>query len=139
MKSFYLDTSAVVRWVLQSPNHYADFGNWDVAISSALLKVEFSRTLDRHLKLGNLNQTQVDICFQYFAELSKHIHWVNLDERILQKARQTYPYSIGTLDAIHLATCLLYQEEFEVGEYILLTHDAELAKNASSLGLQVKV
>ncbi len=138
MTSFYLDTSAVVRWVFQSPNHYTDFGNWDAAISSTLLKVEFSRTLDRHLKLGNLNQSQVDKSFSYFIELSQHIHWVKLDERILEKASQAYPYPIGTLDAIHLATCLLYQEEFEVGEYFLLTHDGELSKNASSIGLIVK-
>lgn len=138
MTSFYLDTSAVIRWVLQSPNHYTDFGNWDTAISSELLKVEFHRTLDRHLKLGNLNQTQIDQCIQYFKDLSKYIHWVKVDDRILEKASQSYPHSIGTLDAIHLATCILYEEEFEVGEYFLLTHDTELAKNANSLGLQVK-
>ena len=44
---FYLDTSAVIRWILQSPNHYTEFGKWDSAISSTLLKLEFTRAIDR--------------------------------------------------------------------------------------------
>lgn len=138
MTSFYLDTSAVVRWILQSPNHYLEFGNWDSAIASTLLKVEFRRTMDRLSKLGVLVESQIRKCNQTFEQLSPHINWVKLDERILEKASQSYLHPIGTLDAIHLVTSYLYQDEFEVGNYFLLTHDAELAKAAISIGMQVK-
>ena len=138
MTSFYLDTSAVIRWILQSPNHYSEFGNWDSAISSTLLKLEFNRTMDRLQKQNILDDIQIDKCVRYFADLSNHINWVKLDDRILEKANQTFLYLIGTLDAIHLATSYLYQEEFDVGDYFILTHDLELAKAAISIGMKVK-
>ena len=138
MTSFYLDTSAVIRWILQSPNHYTEFGNWDSAISSTLLKLEFFRAIDRLKKQNFLDEKQFDKCIRYFANFSEHINWVKIDERILEKASQTFLYPIGTLDAIHLATSYLYQEEFEVGDYYILTHDLELAKAAISIGMKVK-
>ena len=138
MTSFYLDTSAVIRWILQSPNHYTEFGKWDSAISSTLLKLEFTRAIDRLQKQNFLDDKQFDKCIRYFADFFFFFNWVKIDERILEKASQTFIYPLGTLDAIHLATAYLYQEEFEVGEYCILTHDLELAKVATSIGIKVK-
>ncbi|MBP7280600.1 MAG: type II toxin-antitoxin system VapC family toxin [Leptospiraceae bacterium] len=138
MTSVYLDTSALIRWVLQSPNYYPDFGNWDVAVTSTLLRAEFRRTMDRLLKRSVLTEVQVEKCYEYLEDISPYINWIKLDERILEKAGDTYNYPIGTLDAIHLVSSYLYKEEFEVGKYYLLTHDEELTKAANSLGIQTK-
>ena len=56
-------------------------------------------------------------------------------ERIFQRASETFPTVVGTLDAIHLATALAIRE-IENLDY-LLTHDSQLGTAARSLGFEV--
>jgi predicted nucleic acid-binding protein len=55
--------------------------------------------------------------------------------RIFQRASETFPTVVGTLDAIHLATALSIREIETVD--VLLTHDSQLATAARSLGFEV--
>jgi predicted nucleic acid-binding protein len=47
VKTGYLDSSVVLRWLLRDHNALHDFGSWKHAASSFLLEVECVRTLDR--------------------------------------------------------------------------------------------
>jgi hypothetical protein len=58
-----------------------------------------------------------------------------LDERIMQRASETFPTVVGTLDAIHLATAISVRESEEID--LLLTHDSQLGIAARSLGFEV--
>jgi hypothetical protein len=58
-----------------------------------------------------------------------------LTEAILQRASETFPTLIGTLDAIHLATALAVRQ-FEAVD-LLLTHDGQMATAARTLGFTV--
>ena len=55
--------------------------------------------------------------------------------QIFQRASETFPTVVGTLDAIHLATALAIRE-IEHIDY-LLTHDSQLGTAAESLGFDV--
>ena len=55
--------------------------------------------------------------------------------RMFQRAGETFPSVVGTLDAIHLATALSIREIETVD--LLLTHDSQLATTARSLGFEV--
>jgi predicted nucleic acid-binding protein len=59
-----------------------------------------------------------------------------LDERIMQRASETFPTIIGTLDAIHLATAISVREA--EGIDLLLTHDSQLATAARSIGFEIR-
>jgi len=55
--------------------------------------------------------------------------------QVFQRASETFPTVVGTLDAIHLATALSIREIENVE--VLLTHDSQLATAAKSLGFEV--
>lgn len=58
-----------------------------------------------------------------------------LSERILQRASETFPTIVVTLDAIHLATALAIREVAPID--LLLTHDVQLGTAARSVGFSV--
>lgn len=55
---------------------------------------------------------------------------------VLTRAAQPLPISLGTLDAIHLVTALLWREATDT-DPAFATHDTRLATAARALGLRV--
>jgi len=131
----YVDTSVVLRVLLREPNPVAIWGQWNKAYSSALWRVEALRTVDR-LRLNH------EISDSEVADLVREIQITHetfaiypLRNPILQRASETFPTVVGTLDAIHLATALSIREIENIDH--LLTHDSQLATAAKSLGFDV--
>jgi predicted nucleic acid-binding protein len=131
----YLDTSAVLLILLQEPQPVEIWGEWEKAYSSALWRVEALRTADRLRLSQEISDTQL-------AQLVRDIQIAHetcsihpLTNRILQRASETFPTVVGTLDAIHLATALSIREIEKLD--LLLTHDSQLGTAARSLGFAV--
>jgi hypothetical protein len=61
---------------------------------------------------------------------------VALDDNILWRAGDPFPTSLGTLDALHLASALAAREELP--SIVFATHDAELGVAASAMGFDVR-
>jgi predicted nucleic acid-binding protein len=131
----YVDTSVILRILFREPNPVEVWGQWERAFSSSLWRVEARRTVDRLRLSGDLSD-------QELADLIRDIHVVHqtlaiypLSERILQRASETFPTILGTLDAIHLATGLALRELAPID--LLLTHDVQLGTAARSVGFSV--
>jgi predicted nucleic acid-binding protein len=131
----YIDTSVVLRVLLNEPNPIAIWRKWDKAFSSGLWRVEALRTIDRLRLTHEIDDAEVaglvrdvQLIHETFA-----IHPVT--ERTLTRASETFPTVVGTLDAIHLATALAVRETVVI-DY-LLTHDTQLGTAARSLGFEV--
>jgi len=131
----YLDTSVVLRVLFREPNPVSIWRKWDKAYSSSLWRVEALRTVDRLRLLHEISDSEV-------ADLVREVQFVHetlaihpLDERIMQRASETFPTVIGTLDAIHLATAISVRESEAID--LLLTHDTQLSTAARSLGFEV--
>ena len=131
----YLDTSVVLRVLLGEPNPTNEWGKWEKAYSSALWRVEALRTIDRLRLTHEITDTEV-------ADLVRDVQTVNdtlaiypLNDRILQRASETFPTVVGTLDAIHLASAIFIREVQVID--LLLTHDSQLGTAARSLGFKV--
>jgi len=61
---------------------------------------------------------------------------IEITRPVLIRASEPMPTSVGTLDAIHLSTALLWREQS--GEpLILATHDAALGRAAEAFGFSV--
>lgn len=60
---------------------------------------------------------------------------ISLDRIILDRAAEPFPTSLGSLDAIHLASALIAREQID--DLILATHDTELALAAQAVGFSV--
>jgi predicted nucleic acid-binding protein len=131
----YVDTSIVLRILLREPNPVRIWSQWNKAYSSGLWRVEALRTVDRLRLTHEISDSEVaelvheiQITHETFA-----IHPVT--NQIFQRASETFPTVVGTLDAIHLATALSIRE-IESVDY-LLTHDSQLATAARSVGFEV--
>jgi predicted nucleic acid-binding protein len=131
----YIDTSVILRILFREPNPVEVWGKWKRALSSNLWRVEALRNVDRLRLSGELSDSEV-------ADLVREIQFVHetlaiypLSEGILQRASETFPTVVGTLDAIHLATALAIREVERID--LLLTHDSQLGTAARSVGFSV--
>ena len=61
---------------------------------------------------------------------------VDIEAAVLDRAAQPMPTELGTLDAIHLATALLWKEMTRV-DLVMATHDEALALGAQAHRLRV--
>ena len=131
----YLDTSVVLRTLFREPGRLQQWGNWEKAYSSNLLRIESFRTIDRLRLAGKISDKEVAQLAGEIQLVHDTLHIVPLTDSILQRAAESFPTTIGTLDALHLSTALSVRA-VESLDY-LLTHDDELATAAKSLGFQV--
>jgi len=131
----YVDASVLLRIILAEadPLH-----TWQVIdpISSELIRVEALRVLDR-ARLAFRHDD--DEAAQYRVAALEAIRVLTLapvSSSVLERAADPFPTSLGTLDAIHLATAMQIRDEFPDLQFA--THDRELATAARSVGFDVQ-
>ncbi len=132
----YVDSSVVLRFVLRQPGAIHRWSGWEHAVTSELTQIEARRTLDRLRLRGKLSDSEVAQGVGWLKDTMARFEEVAIQAPILDRAASPCPTSLGTLDAIHLATALLWIERR--GEaLVFLTHDDELAIAARASGLVV--
>jgi len=133
----YLDSSVAVRSLLHEPGAIEDWSQWDLAIASALLRVETLRAIDRLHVMGALEGAELAGIVEALRGLLIGIEEIGISPAVLDRAAASFPTVVSTLDAIHIATALLWIEER--GEPLLfVTHDVQQAIAARTCGLEVK-
>ena len=132
----YVDSSVLIRLLFGQPNQLATWSDITQAVSSELVRVECLRTIDRTAVRGNLSGEQVAKLRTAAFELMGRLSLVPVTPAVLGRAAEPFPTSLGTLDAIHLATALAVGEEIEL--LLVATHDTELALAARSVGFDVQ-
>jgi predicted nucleic acid-binding protein len=103
----YLDASVLLRVVLGQRNRLAEWKKVRIGVASALTQVECLRTLDR-LQLHGASANEIAIRRETVHRLMERIELVEPTSIILHRAAQPMPVPLGTLDAIHLSTALLW-------------------------------
>lgn len=131
----YLDSSVVLRLVLGQANALEDWRRVSRGVVSALVEVECLRTLDRLRLVERLPETEVAVRREAVFRLLETTEIVDLTRPVLDRAAQPLPTTLGTLDAIHLATALLWREVNDA-DLVLATHDQSLALAARASGLR---
>ena len=132
----YIDTSVLLRLALRQPDALPDWRQIHQGVSSALVMTESLRTLDRLRLRVNLADTEVASRRATILKLIESLELVEIDAMVLERAAQPMPTELGTLDAIHLATALLWKEMTRVN-LVMATHDGALAIGAQAHGLPV--
>ncbi len=132
----YLDTSALLRLVLGEPGALADLRSADALVSSELLAVESLRTLDRLRLRGALSADEAAALRSVVGEWLEAVDLVLVQRSVLARASEPFPTSLGTLDALHLATALVWRDRMQK-PLVVATHDRDLALAARSFGFEV--
>jgi len=131
----YLDTSVILRILFHEPNRVNVWGKWEKAYSSSLWRVEALRTVDRLRLTHEITDSQVADLVREIEIVHETLAICPVNEKILQRASETFPTVVGTLDAIHLASALSIREIDSLD--LVLTHDLQLGTAARSLGFKV--
>jgi uncharacterized protein len=131
----YVDSSVLLRVALGQPNALAEWRDIERGVSSALVTTESLRTLDRIRVRVNLSDIEVARRRATILAIIGSLELVEIDNSVLDRAAQPMPTELGTLDAIHLASALLWRDAFGV-DLALATHDKALAVAAQAHGIK---
>jgi len=132
----YIDASVLLRVALRQPDALTEWRQVEHGVSSALVTMESLRTLDRLRLRARLTDAEVASRRATILQLIASLDLVEIDTIVLDRAAQPMPTELGTLDAIHLATALLWKEMTRE-DLVMATHDGALALGAKAHGLPV--
>jgi predicted nucleic acid-binding protein len=132
----YLDSSVILRFVLGQVDVLKKWSQIERAICSELTRVECLRVLDRLRLTGAMAEGECAERRGLVYQLLRGIEQVSLSAAVLARASQPFSVTLGTLDAVHLSTALLWSQQR--GEPIsMATRDCTLASAATASGLAV--
>lgn len=132
----YADTSVLLRLVLREPRALGQWPEIQHLVTSSLAEVECMRSLDRLMLRGTIDRGETAAARAAIYDILSGVEIVEVTRPVLSRAAQPLPVPLGTLDAIHLSTALLWVEHGG-GNLTFATHDAELAVAARAMGLEV--
>lgn len=133
----YLDTSALLRVLLREAGALDDLRTYDGLVSSELIGVESARTIDRLRNQGALTMDEAAERIAWVNEWLEAVDLVLLRPPVLSRASEPMPIPLGTLDAIHLASALIWRDRLGPLPQ-LVTHDAALGAAARGFGFDVR-
>jgi predicted nucleic acid-binding protein len=132
----YIDTSALLRIVLREAGALDELRSYDGLVSSELIVVESIRTIDRLRLQGSLSAEEAAGRLRMINDWLEAIDLVLIRPPVLSRASEPMPMPLGTLDAMHLATALIWRDR--VGPLpAIATHDSMLGTAALAFGFDV--
>ena len=132
----YIDSSVVLGHILAGDPTLSEI-RAEVAASSELLQIECHRVLHRERMSGHLDDTQYAQAVELLETVADHLAIIELGPAVKRRAAGPFPTVIGTLDAIHLATAVLWQEA-EPGSVVrIVTRDRQLALCARTIDFEL--
>jgi predicted nucleic acid-binding protein len=132
----YLDSSVLLRVVLGQTNALKEWRSIEQGVVSGIVEVECLRTLDRIRLTTRVGDKVIATRREAIFRLLETLEVVEARGSVLARAAQPLPTVLGTLDAIHLSTALLWRESTET-DLVMATHDEALALAAKASGLRV--
>jgi predicted nucleic acid-binding protein len=141
LKALYLETSALLAWLLGEPSAAEAKMRVDTAqavATSWLTLLEAERTLVRGETLGVLKAAEAEKLRGLLNRSKAGWLLMEISQEVRERAAQVFPLEpVRTLDAIHLATALIFMRVFPSLE--LLSFDSRILRNAESLGIATRV
>jgi predicted nucleic acid-binding protein len=132
----YVDSSVVLRVVLGQRGSLREWKAIEAGVASALLEVECLRTLDRLRLLEGVAEGEIARRREAIYRIVEALTVIEPTRPVLARAAQPFPVVLGTLDAIHLATAIMWRERSDA-DLVMATHDAALGLAARAVGFRV--
>ena len=133
--NYYVDSSVVLRVLSGQENAWKDWGRWEKAYSSTLLRIECRRFIDRIRIEAQWSDDDVAHAGVQLRKLERVLSKVRLTAAVLERASLPMPTIVKTLDAIHIASASLVREKSHVS-LAFVTHDQQQARAARALGFE---
>lgn len=132
----FLDTSGVLRAILNQTPLLVGWARWKAAYASELMGLEARRAFDRLRLEGYLDDESLALAHEELARVEQAISIVPLSRLVLAQSAMPMPTVVKTLDALHLSTALLLRSR-RVSDLVFATTDQQQALAARALGFRV--
>jgi predicted nucleic acid-binding protein len=129
----YIDSSVVLRVLKGQSDAWKEWGRWEKAYSSAILRVECRRFIDRMRVQEGWNDDVVARAGAQLRSLERVLGRIRLTVAVMERAAMPMPTVIKTLDALHIASASLLRER-RYPQLVFVTHDQQQEKAARALG-----
>ena len=136
MKHGYVDSSVIVRIAFDEPGKVEGLPQFSNLATSELSQVELRRVLDRFRLTTTASDSRLIEVGDKMETIRKTLASLNLTQAVLLRAGHPLPVALGTLDAIHLASALIWQDVV-AKPVTMITHDVQLAKASRMMSLEV--
>ena len=133
----YLDSSVVLRHILLGDESIRHALSCERIISSELLEIECRRVLHRYRMNGDLDDDGFIKASNRLKEVLAGVSLLVLSASVKRKASGAFPVVVKTLDALHLASALVFSETVGHETVLVFSHDASLCRCAAALGFTV--
>lgn len=134
----YLDSSVVLRHILLGELGIRTAFAEEQVIASELLEIESRRVLHRYRMNGDLNDAGLVEAVGRLESVLAGVTLLALTDAVKKRSMGAFPVSVRTLDALHLATALLFVEEQlkerTHNDVIVVSHDDAMNRCARALG-----
>ena len=132
----YVDSSVILRFVLQQSDQLTALLEYDDRVTSFLTEVECMRAVEaarirRQLSMDESGERRL-VAYRHLRRMHRLLPSLS----ILRRAGEPYPVAIKSLDAIHLATALVWRDR-RAPDLVFATHDFQLGRAAAALGFEV--
>lgn len=132
----YVDSSVLLRFVLDQPDPLLGLHDFAQRITSAVTEVECLRVIDASRLAGGLNDDEyADRRAAVFSQL-RRMRRVVVSGSVLRRAGEPLPAPLKALDAIHMGTALQWRDH-EAPDLVFATHDRQQGRVARLLGFEV--
>jgi hypothetical protein len=123
-----------LRYLLAGDTGFHKVEEFEKIGSSELLFIECSRVLQRYRLDGGLTDSQLEAAVTHFHEIYDAFHIFDMGPQVKARSAGPFPTTIGTLDALHLSTAILWSEQ-ERSPLLLFTYDQQMKTCAHAMGL----
>lgn len=132
----YVDASVLLRIVFGERTRLREWDSIETPVASPLVEVECLRSVDRFRLERGLSDEEILPRREEIYRFTSSMDVVELDRAVLSRASQPLSSILRTLDAIHLASALIWQEQSDT-DLVMATHDLALAAAARAHGMRV--
>jgi predicted nucleic acid-binding protein len=132
-----LDSSVVLRFVLNGDSLLKVAESWSWVGASELLFVECHRVMERVRAQGEVTEEQYHQGVAWLHSFLDGVVLIPVGTSIIRRAARPFPVLLKTLDAVHLATLDQVSDGEDPTEWAFLTTDRALGKAARLLRYQV--
>ena len=140
----YLHSSVALRYILAGETTIRHLLEYPRVISSELMQIECRRVIQQARMQQELSDDGVVEAYRRLDSVLRGTDLVELSREVKLRAAESFPVVVGTLDALHLATALLWARNAagEAGDteaVHIFSHDAALNTCARAIGLGVRL
>jgi predicted nucleic acid-binding protein len=131
----YLDSSVLLRRLLGQPGALREWKLVRTGVTSRIAEVECLRTLDRLRLEATFDERLLASLREGLYRILGSLEIIEVTRTVLARAAEPTPTSLGTLDAIHLCSALIWRERSGKTPS-MATHDEALALGARAQGMK---